>query len=136
MQPKHIEQKATIVNNILICSIIISKNSFLSFSNLLTFFLFTYQLGESKSGLNANFEGPPQNYEELKQRHLNAGTLFEDNTFPASDASFYLHGRGQQRFKWLRPGEIVDSPKFFNEGAERFDVNQGEIGNCWLLAGN
>src|SRR5699024_7775700 len=46
----------------------------------------------------------------------------------------YLHGRGPQRFKWLRPGEIVDNPVFFSGGAERFDVNQGEIGNCWLLA--
>ncbi|KAI2805674.1 Calpain-1 catalytic subunit [Blomia tropicalis] len=93
-----------------------------------------YRLGESKSGLNANFEGPPQSYEELKQRCLQDGTLFEDNTFPASDASFYMHGRGPRRFKWLRPHEISDDPKFFNEGAERFDVCQGEIGNCWLLA--
>ena len=99
------------------------------------YIFFIQKLGESKSGLNANFEGPPQSYEELKQRCLQDGTLFEDNTFPASDASFYMHGRGPRRFKWLRPHEISDDPKFFNEGAERFDVCQGEIGNCWLLAG-
>ena len=85
--------------------------------------------------MNANFEGPPQNYEELKQRCLASGTLFEDPTFPANDSSFYMHGRGPQRFKWIRPGEIVSNPLFFSEGAQRFDVMQGELGNCWLLAG-
>lgn len=30
--------------------------------------------------------------------------------------------------------EIADDPQFFVEGFSRFDVQQGELGDCWLLA--
>ena len=30
--------------------------------------------------------------------------------------------------------EICSSPEMFVGGASRFDVVQGELGNCWLLA--
>lgn len=30
--------------------------------------------------------------------------------------------------------EIADAPQFFLEGYSRFDVQQGELGDCWLLA--
>ncbi|PNF13748.1 hypothetical protein B7P43_G14091 [Cryptotermes secundus] len=30
--------------------------------------------------------------------------------------------------------EIVDNPELFVKGASRFDVQQGELGDCWLLA--
>lgn len=30
--------------------------------------------------------------------------------------------------------EISDDPQFFVEGYSRFDVQQGELGDCWLLA--
>lgn len=30
--------------------------------------------------------------------------------------------------------EICDDPQFFVEGYSRFDVQQGELGDCWLLA--
>lgn len=100
------------------------------------FLLFTLQLGEGKSGLNANYSGPPQDYTELHEECLREGKLFEDAAFPATDHSFYLHGRGPRRFKWLRPHEIVDDPQFISQGAHRFDVCQGELGNCWFLAGS
>jgi calpain len=29
---------------------------------------------------------------------------------------------------------LVENPQFFVEGASRFDVNQGELGDCWLMA--
>ena len=34
----------------------------------------------------------------------------------------------------MRASEIVDDPQFFVGGGTRFDVNQGELGDCWLLA--
>lgn len=30
--------------------------------------------------------------------------------------------------------EIADNPQLFVEGYSRFDVQQGELGDCWLLA--
>lgn len=30
--------------------------------------------------------------------------------------------------------ELVESPMFFEEGHSRFDVKQGELGDCWILA--
>ena len=30
--------------------------------------------------------------------------------------------------------EIVQNPRMFVGGASRFDVKQGELGNCWFLA--
>lgn len=30
--------------------------------------------------------------------------------------------------------EIANNPKLFVEGYSRFDVQQGELGDCWLLA--
>lgn len=37
-------------------------------------------------------------------------------------------------YEWRRPTEIVDKPQFFVEGFSRFDVEQGELGDCWFLA--
>ncbi|UXI16507.1 Serine-arginine protein 55 [Sarcoptes scabiei] len=93
-----------------------------------------YKLGERKSGLTSTYAGPPQDYEKLKEKYLLEGQLFDDPAFPASDQSFYLHGRGPKKFRWLRPHQIVNNPKFISHGAGRFDVNQGELGNCWFLA--
>ncbi len=78
-----------------------------------------------------------QNYEDLKKSH-NSGNLFVDNIFLAnssslaySDSSKYDH----YDIKWKRPSEIVGDPMFLVEGFDRIDINQGQIGNCWFLAG-
>ena len=41
--------------------------------------------------------------------------------------------------KWMRPEEIAkqngfEKPFFFKAGPTRFDVNQGNIGDCWFVA--
>ena len=51
-------------------------------------------------------------------------------------------GRRQVResdIEWLRPGEICrrngyPAPQMFVGEIDRFDINQGEIGDCWFLA--
>lgn len=40
----------------------------------------------------------------------------------------------KKKYQWLRPIQICSDAKFFADGVSRFDVNQGEIGNCWFIA--
>ncbi|XP_031330436.1 calpain-A-like isoform X3 [Photinus pyralis] len=91
-----------------------------------------FKLGESGSGIRAR--GAVQDFYELRDYHVDNGTLFEDPEFPADSSSLTHNGRTDRHYEWLRPGEIVDDPQLFVEGYSRFDVQQGELGDCWLLA--
>ncbi|KER33020.1 hypothetical protein T265_01101 [Opisthorchis viverrini] len=63
------------------------------------------------------------------------GRLFEDPFFPADDSSIRRGGKpGCSEYDWLRPHEVTRDPKFIIDGISRFDVKQGEIGDCWFLA--
>ncbi|XP_066277385.1 calpain-9-like isoform X2 [Branchiostoma lanceolatum] len=78
-----------------------------------------------------------QVYAEIKDE--NQGGLWEDPEFPAENQSLYFsnHENLQRyNFKWMRPGEIVGNPEYIDasEGASRFDVCQGCVGDCWMLA--
>lgn len=73
-------------------------------------------------------------YEE-RDRCLQSNTLFEDADFPAEDSSLFYTRRPPKYVEWLRPGEIVREPLLIAEGQTRFDVIQGELGDCWLMAG-
>ncbi|XP_038217049.1 calpain-B isoform X5 [Zerene cesonia] len=89
-------------------------------------------LGESR----ASSFGPAtyQDFKEIRSQCLAEGRLFEDPEFPATDRSLYYKERLDRPITWLRPGEICDEPQLFVEGYSRFDVQQGELGDCWLLA--
>lgn len=77
-----------------------------------------WQLGERKSGTHHLGTGKIQDYHELKDKCLRDGKLFEDDAFPASDASFYFSpGRGKRQFDWVRPSELVEKPLFISEGS-------------------
>lgn len=75
-------------------------------------------------------------YDEIKQQCVDEGSLWEDPDFPAEDSSLFFKeppscGPG---VTWKRPSEICDDPQMFVDGATRMDVNQGILGDCWLLA--
>lgn len=75
-----------------------------------------------------------QDFETLRAHCLENGLFFEDPEFPPTDSSLQFSRRMDRHVEWLRPHEIADDPKFFVEGFSRFDVQQGELGDCWLLA--
>ena len=66
-------------------------------------------------------------------RCLESGQLFVDPIFPPCESSLYIT-RSAANIQWLRASEIIDDPQFFVGGGTRFDINQGELGDCWLLA--
>ncbi|XP_055534118.1 calpain-A-like isoform X2 [Wyeomyia smithii] len=89
-------------------------------------------LGEKGSGFRTRTD--VQDYYVLRSQCLENGSLFEDPEFLATSSSLMYSRRPDRHYEWLRPHEISDSPEFFVEGFSRFDVQQGELGDCWLLA--
>lgn len=75
-----------------------------------------------------------QQYAAIRDECVRSRKLFEDPEFPAADATLFFTQRPQYRFEWKRPPELVKDAKFVVGGASRFDVAQGELGDCWLLA--
>ncbi|XP_052900002.1 calpain-A-like isoform X2 [Anopheles moucheti] len=89
-------------------------------------------LGERSKGQRPSAD--VQDFYQIRQQCLENGTLFEDPEFPATSSSLMYSQRPDRHYEWLRPHEICDGPEFFVEGFSRFDVQQGELGDCWLLA--
>ncbi|XP_078398865.1 calpain-14-like [Cetorhinus maximus] len=73
-----------------------------------------------------------QDYDSLLKTCLDRCCIFEDSTFPAEWTS--VGKCSVQGLQWRRPYEIHRNPKFFVQGASRFDLCQGNVGDCWFLA--
>ncbi|KAM9704166.1 calpain-3b isoform 2-T2 [Menidia menidia] len=71
---------------------------------------------------------------ELRDKYVEKKVLFEDPLFPANDSSLYYSQKPSLKFEWKRPSEICENPQFIVDGANRTDICQGELGDCWLLA--
>ena len=67
---------------------------------------------------------PSQDYHSLNRRLKD--DLFEDKHFNKALNKSGIH--------WLRPHQISKDPEFVVGKRDRFDVNQGELGNCWFLS--
>lgn len=89
-------------------------------------------MGERGSGLKSR--GEVQDFKSIRDECLANGTLFEDPDFQPINESLMFSRRPDRHIEWLRPQEISDDPQFFVEGWSRFDVQQGELGDCWFLA--
>lgn len=92
---------------------------------------FNLQLGERNRD---QYPREIQDFNTLRRFCLENEMLFEDTEFPPIDSSLQFSRRMDRHVEWLRPHEIDDDPQFFVEGYSRFDVQQGELGDCWLLA--
>ncbi|XP_067834645.1 calpain-2 catalytic subunit-like [Heptranchias perlo] len=80
-----------------------------------------------------------QDYGALREHCLQTGSLFQDPSFPACPSSLGFKDLAPNSFKtrdvvWMRPGELCSNPQFIVEGANRTDIRQGALGDCWLLA--
>lgn len=64
-----------------------------------------------------------QDFNEIRDWCLRRGLFFEDPYFKLDS-----------NYEWKRPWEIAVNPRLFVDGACRFDVLQGELGDCWMLA--
>lgn len=78
-----------------------------------------------------------QDFEHLRFLCLSQGLLFEDDIFPADTSSIgpnLLPKDKLQQIEWKRPRELLRNPCLIMDGVSRFDIIQGEIGDCWMLA--
>ena len=78
-----------------------------------------------------------QNFAEIRAACLEAGELWTDPEFPPEASSLFFSREGRQagaRLEWRRPGQLVEEPRLMEDGGDRFDIIQGELGDCWLLA--
>uniref|UniRef100_A0A8C9YZA0 Calpain 9 n=1 Tax=Sander lucioperca TaxID=283035 RepID=A0A8C9YZA0_SANLU len=75
-----------------------------------------------------------KSFEQLRQECLQKGVLFEDPDFPANDSSLFYSQAVPVDVKWKRPKELCQDPKFIVGDADRTDICQGQLGDCWLLA--
>ncbi|KFW87666.1 Calpain-13, partial [Phalacrocorax carbo] len=78
-----------------------------------------------------------QDFNHLRALCLSQRLLFEDATFPAHVSSIgpnLLPEDKLQQIQWKRPTELQQNPYLIMDGVSRFDIMQGEIGCCWMLA--
>ncbi|KAI4540418.1 hypothetical protein MG293_009459 [Ovis ammon polii] len=92
--------------------------------------------GEGTATQPIKYEG--QDFVVLRQRCLAQKCLFEDCVFPAGIQSLGSHELSQKTkmkaIAWKRPKEICENPRFIIGGANRTDICQGDLGDCWFLA--
>ncbi|XP_077118658.1 calpain-3 isoform X2 [Ranitomeya variabilis] len=78
--------------------------------------------------------GNEKNFEQLRDKYLAKKVLFEDRDFPPNDTSLFYSQAYPIKFEWKRPPEICENPQFIIGGANRTDICQGDLGDCWFLA--
>ena len=95
----------------------------------------TYRLAKSfDNPLVQNKKLYGQDFEKLRENCFKTGQMFEDPEFPPRDSSLYFSRKPHRTFEWIRASTLSETPNFVVDGISRFDIKQGEIGNCWFLA--
>ena len=74
-----------------------------------------------------------QDFAKLRRGLLRQKLIFTDPSFPPCTSSLGYSGQAQSGVSWLRPHQLYSRPSLVVKGANRNDVNQGRLGDCWLL---
>ena len=61
------------------------------------------QIGDRGSGFRPRGSEEVQDFEKIKEKCLAAGILFEDDQFPAEDATVFFSRSSQRPLQWKRP---------------------------------
>lgn len=75
-----------------------------------------------------------QDYSTIYSNLLKTNALFDDNAFPAVDNSLFKFQKKNPQIQWKRPHEICKDPQFIVNQIEANDLDQGQLGDCWLIA--
>ncbi|XP_069624471.1 calpain-13-like isoform X1 [Ranitomeya imitator] len=78
-----------------------------------------------------------QDFNSIRDLCISRKQLFEDDVFPANLYSIGEKLLSQDKLlsiKWKRPTDLQRDARFLVDGASRFDIMQGEIGDCWVLS--
>ncbi|XP_075470261.1 calpain-3 isoform X2 [Ascaphus truei] len=78
--------------------------------------------------------GRDKTFQELHKKCLEKKFIFQDPEFPPNDTSLFYSQKSPVKFEWKRPPEICENPQFIIGGANRTDICQGDLGDCWFLA--
>ncbi|XP_029093296.1 calpain-3 isoform X5 [Monodon monoceros] len=73
-------------------------------------------------------------FEQLHKKCLEKQVLYVDPEFPPDETSLFYSQKFPIQFIWKRPPEICENPRFIIGGANRTDICQGDLGDCWFLA--
>uniref|UniRef100_A0A4X2KIR9 Calpain-3 n=1 Tax=Vombatus ursinus TaxID=29139 RepID=A0A4X2KIR9_VOMUR len=73
-------------------------------------------------------------FEQLHKKCLEKKVLYVDPDFPPDETSLFYSQKFPIQFVWKRPPEICENPRFIVGGANRTDICQGDLGDCWFLA--
>ncbi|XP_072818713.1 calpain-3 isoform X2 [Vicugna pacos] len=73
-------------------------------------------------------------FEQLHKKCLEKKVLYVDPEFPPDETSLFYSQKFPIQFVWKRPPEICENPRFIVGGANRTDICQGDLGDCWFLA--
>nr|XP_055172704.1 calpain-3 isoform X5 [Nyctereutes procyonoides] len=73
-------------------------------------------------------------FEQLHKKCLDKKVLYLDPEFPPDETSLFYSQKFPIQFIWKRPPEICENPRFIIGGANRTDICQGDLGDCWFLA--
>lgn len=77
-----------------------------------------------------------QDFFSLKSKCLSSKRLFNDESFPPNETSLSRSGKklSKEKIIWKRASEL-DNPQFVVNNITPNDLDQGQIGDCWLISG-